>query len=171
METWIEFLVWLEQTAFAAWVRESSSLWAYPSILILHTIGLGFLVGINAAIDLRIIGFGSGTPIAAMKSFFPVMWIGFWVNAVSGIALTIADATTILTNPVFYIKMVSIVLALVTIRLLRGQVFGDPGLDAAPVPAKGRVLAWASLFFWAVAITAGRLTAYIGPVSGLDSVR
>ena len=90
----MDFLVSLEQTAFAAWVRESSSLWAYPTILILHTIGLAFLVGINAAIDLRIAGFGSGEPIAPMEKLFPVMWIGFWINAVSGLALTIADATT-----------------------------------------------------------------------------
>jgi hypothetical protein len=167
----MDFLIWLEATAFAQWVRESSSLWAYPTILMLHTIGLGFLVGINAAIDLRIIGFGSGTPIAPMERFFPVMWIGFWVNAVSGIALTIADATTKLTNPVFYIKLLSIALALVAIRLLKRQVFRDPGPDAAPVSMNGKALAWASLFFWAAAITAGRLTAYIGPVSGLDSIR
>ena len=30
-------LPWLEATALATWVRESPSLWAYPTVLTLHT--------------------------------------------------------------------------------------------------------------------------------------
>lgn len=167
----MDFFIWLEQTAFATWVRESSSLWSYPMILTLHTLGLAFLVGVNAAIDLRIAGFGSSEPIAPMEKLFPVMWIGFWVNAVSGLALTIADATTKLINPVFYIKLIFIALAMMTMRLLQRRVFSGQSLAAGRMPAAAKALAWASLTFWAAAITAGRLTAYLGPVSGLDSVQ
>jgi uncharacterized membrane protein len=165
------FLARVESTAFASWVRESSSLWAYPTILFLHTVGLGFLVGLNAAIALRILGAARKLPLAPMEKFYPVMWAGFWVNALSGLALLAADATTKLTNPVFYIKMGFVSLAVVNMTLLRRRVFRNPALDLTPVTGFGRALAVASLLFWAGAITAGRLMAYFGPVSGAPGLQ
>src|SRR5437899_3240523 len=108
-----DFLASLENSGFGTWVRESSSLWAYPAILFMHTVGLGFLVGLNAAIDLRILGFARRLPLAPMESFYKIMWAAFWVNAISGTLLLMADATTKLTNRVFYIKMTFVFLAVV----------------------------------------------------------
>jgi hypothetical protein len=159
----MSFLLSLENSAFGTWVRESKSLWAYPTILFLHTVGLGFLVGLNAAIDLRILGFARKVPLAPMESFYKVMWAAFWVNALSGTALLIADATTKLTNPVFYIKMSFVTLAVINMAAIRRRVFRRPSLDVAGF---GRALAITSLIFWGGAITAGRLMAYFGPVSG-----
>jgi hypothetical protein len=162
----MSFLASLENTAFAAWVRESSSIWAYPTILFLHTVGLGFLVGLNAAIDLRILGVARKVPLAPMEQFYPIMWTAFWVNALSGSALLIADATTKLTNPVFYIKMSFVALAVINMVLLRRRVFRRLAFDAAAAAGFGRALALTSLILWGGAITAGRLMAYFGPVSG-----
>ena len=39
-------------------------------------------------------------PLAPIESFYKIMWAAFWINALSGTALLIADATTKLTNPV-----------------------------------------------------------------------
>lgn len=160
------FLATLENSAFGTWVRESNSLWAYPAILFLHTIGLGFLVGLNAAIDLRILGFARRMPLTPLEKFYGLMWAAFWVNAASGTALLIADATTKLINPVFYIKMGFIALAVVNMVWIRRRVFGSPAVDLVPVGGFGRMLAATSLVFWVGAITAGRLMAYFGPVSG-----
>ena len=159
----MSFLLSLENSAFGTWVRESKSLWAYPSILFLHTVGLGFLVGLNAAIDLRILGVARKVPLAPMEKFFKIMWAAFWVNALSGIALLIADATTKLANPVFYIKMSFVALAIINMAALRRRVFRGTSIDVARF---GRALAITSLIFWGGAITAGRLMAYFGPVSG-----
>jgi hypothetical protein len=49
----------------------------------------------------------------------------------------------------------------------RATVVGDPQLDSGPLPASARKLAWASLVCWFCAILAGRLLAYVGPMSGL----
>ncbi len=167
----MQFLTWVEGTAFAVWVRESSSLWAYPTILFLHTVGLGFVVGLSAAIDLRILGFARRIPLAPMEKFYRVMWAAFWINALSGTALLIADATTKLINPVFYIKMAFIFLAVVNMVLIRRRVFRDPSLDLHPIGGAAKALAVASLVFWAGAITAGRLMAYFGPVSGAPGLQ
>lgn len=90
----IEILAWLEATALSIWLRESSTIWAYPTVLTLHTIGLAVLVGASAALDLRLLGFGSAIPLATFAKAFRVIWIGFWINAVSGVLLFGAEATT-----------------------------------------------------------------------------
>ncbi len=73
------FLMWLEATTLSTWVRESSSVLAFPSILSLHTVGMGLVAGLNAAIALRILGFAPQVPFAEMQRFLPVMWFGFWL--------------------------------------------------------------------------------------------
>jgi hypothetical protein len=128
---------------------------------------MGVVVGINAGIDLRILGFAPALPLAPMERFLPLLWIGFWVNAATGVVLLAADATTKMLNPDFYVKMVFIALALINLRVLRKRVFQDPLVDKVPPSMNAKVLAVTSLIFWLGAITAGRLLAYVGPVSGL----
>jgi hypothetical protein len=164
----MDLFVWLEQTALGTWVRESPTIWAYPTVLFLHTLGLAILVGLNAAIDVRILGLASELPVAPLKRLFPLMWAGFGINAFSGLLLMIADASTKMTNPVFYVKLVFVGLAVANAQLLKTRILDNPLIDKGPMVPMGRLLAGTSLFFWAGAITAGRLMAYIGPVSGLE---
>jgi hypothetical protein len=159
-----DVLLRIEQTGFATWVRESPSLWAYPTVLFLHTVGLGFLVGINVAIDFRLLGIARELPLAPMERLFPYMWAGFWVNALSGTALLIADASTKLTNPVFYVKMIFVTLGVLNMAFLKRALFDDrltPGWSP-------RWIAISSLIIWTGATTAGRLMGYLGPKSGLE---
>ena len=162
----MEFLAYLEQTGFSNWVRESRSLFAYPGILLLHTYGMAIVVGLIAGIDLRILGFAPALPLAPMRRFLPLMWAAFWVNAATGTILMVADATTKLRNPDFYVKMGCIVLAVIIQRMIERRVFRDPPVEE-PTTLNVKALACASLVCWLGAITAGRLLAYVGPVSGL----
>jgi hypothetical protein len=158
----MDFFLRLEQSGFAAWIRESPSIWAYPTFLFLHTVGIGFLAGASAAIDLRILGFAPRLPLSSLQKFFPVMYVGFWINVVSGLVLLIADATRFLSNPVFYFKLIAIGLGVLTIQIMKVRVFRRSIGDTEVVPLNGRILAATSLLLWLAAITAGRLTAYIG---------
>ena len=151
------FLYALEHSAISTWLRESPSLLVFPTILIFHTLGMGFLAGTNAAIDLRILGVASQMRIAPMSKFFPLMWSGFFLNAVSGVALLIAYPTKALTNPVFYLKLSFIALGVVTTQIIRRQIFQDPDVDTRSVPTRWKLLAAASLLLWTGAIIAGRL--------------
>ena len=160
----------IENLGFSVWVRESGSLWSYPTIIFLHSLGLAFVVGLNAAIDLRLLGCAPRLPIAPMKRLFPVIWAGFWVNALSGIALLMADAGTMLVSPIFYTKLALIALAISNMAFIERRVFRDDGPAGDRVPAGAKVLAAASLVLWMGAITAGRLTAYLGPAVGLKGL-
>jgi len=152
--------VWLEMSAFSVWVRESTSVFAFPTILAFHTIGMGLVAGLNAAMDLRILGVAAQVPLSELKRFFPFVWIGFWLNAASGVVLLIGYPTKALTNPVFYTKLAFIALGLVVFRAIRLRLFRDPTLDNSPVPRNARLLAAASLVCWAGAIGTGRFLAY-----------
>jgi hypothetical protein len=164
----MDFLLRLEQTGFSSWVRESTSLFAFPGILLVHTIGMALVVGINTGIDLRILGVAPAIPLAPLEKFFPILWIGFWINAATGTILLMADATTKLANPDFYVKMVFIAFAVINLQMLKTRVFRDPLIDKRPLSTNVKILAVTSMFFWLGAITAGRLLAYVGPVSGLQ---
>jgi len=88
------------------------------------------------------------------------MWLGFAINATSGVLLLTAYPTIALTNPVFYVKLVLIGFAVWIMTKLNSRVFDDSSLNEAAMIARGRTLAKWSLFLWIGAITAGRLLAY-----------
>ncbi|HEX5107445.1 MAG TPA: hypothetical protein VFV95_03325 [Vicinamibacterales bacterium] len=158
------FLVWLESTSLSQWVVGSPSLLAFPGILTLHAIGMGFAVGISAVLDFRILGIAPGVPLSEIRRFLPILWLGFWVNAVSGVLLLIGYPTKALTNPVFYLKLTLIGVAMALLVRISRMAFDEPAAARADIdPARLRKmqrLAVVSLVCWAGAITAGRLLAY-----------
>ena len=156
----MELFAALENSGFGTWLRESPSIWAYPAILTLHTLGLGVLVGGNAVLDLRLLGWGKAIPLEPLERLFPIMWAGFWVNAISGVALFVGDATTKGTTWVFMTKLVIIVVAVVMLVALRRTVYGRGAAPAVETPA-GRTLAVMSLVLWFLAIVTGRYMAYV----------
>ena len=144
------FLVWLESTGFSVWMRESPSVFSFPMILAAHTIGLGLLAGIDVAHGLRVLGVAPRIPYSAFDRFLPLMWVGLGTNVASGVALLIGYPTKALTNPVFYLKLSLIGVALVLVKFIRRD----------PQHRSARVLAGVSLLCWAGAIVTGRLLAY-----------
>jgi hypothetical protein len=158
------FLAFIEHGDLSNWIRGSESIFAFPAIITLHTLGMGFLAGGSAAIDLRILGFAPGVSLKAMARFLPLLWLAFTVNAVSGVLLLIAYPTKALTNPVFYIKLSLLTLAVWLVyrigrTVLRAPEAG-PGAAPAALPQHARLLAATSLAAWVALITAGRLLAY-----------
>jgi hypothetical protein len=142
---------WVEQTGLSTWLREAPTLLAFPTVLIFHTVGLGFLAGPALALDLRLLGYAPQVPLAAMRRFVPVGWAGFVMNATSGLLLLIAYPTKNLTNPLFFLKLTLIALGMwLWVKLSRVD----------DISANDIRLAKISLFAWAGAVTAGRLLAY-----------
>jgi hypothetical protein len=150
----------IENLGVSTWVRESPSKLAYPTILWLHVMGMGVVAGLGAMISLRLLGVSPKTPVQPLERLYPLIWWGFWVNAVTGTALLMASASKRMVDPVFYAKMVFIFAGVALLQLTRKKVFRRLGPDGA-LPENAQALAWASLICWLGAITAGRLLAYI----------
>jgi|SRR5215471_6696985 len=156
-----EFLESIENSGFATYIRETPTWPAYSTVLALHTFGMAFLVGLSGVIALRVLGIVPELPLNPLKQLQPVIIIGFWVNAITGIILTTLAIRSLLTNWDFYVKLVAIAFALVSLAKMRRCAFADPNTtdDAAP-SADARRWAKAMLFFWGLAVLGGRLTAY-----------
>lgn len=150
----------LEQSTFSTWLLSSNSIWAYPTVLTLHTFGMMVLAGAAAVIDLRLLGFGRGIPLSSLRTLFSVIWGGLLLNAVTGSMLFAADATKRGTSLIFLVKMLLIVCGVVTIFMIKRNLYAaNP--EPVAVSSSARMLAVGSLVAWTAAITAGRLLAYV----------
>lgn len=168
------FFVWVESTALSQWIVGSPSMFAFPGILTVHAIGMGFAVGLSILLDLRVLGVAPGIPLQELRRFMPVLWLAFWMNAASGLLLLIGYPTKALTNPLFYLKLLLIgtgmaLLAHMSRRIWPSFVQAPEGTrEPLPLDDRSRAdaspdlrrLAVISLVCWTAAITAGRLLAY-----------
>lgn len=155
------FLNAIQDSGYATWLRETETIWGEDFNLCMHAFGMAMLVGLNVAIDLRILGAARRLPLAPMEKFFPLMYAGFWINAVSGLLLLVAYPVRAFVNPGFYVKIGGVWLGVLCLRRIKRVVFGNPAnLDTRPIAMDGRVLAATSLLLWGVTITAGRNMAY-----------
>ncbi len=151
----------LQNSAFSTWVTGSDSLLAYPTILTLHTVGLGIVVGAALLLDLRLLGVGAEIPLKDMRTLFRFFWVGFVINLISGLVLFAAEATDKAKQPVFFVKLALIAAAVVITVRIRRVAFGGSTASPGPASSTARVLAGVSLTLWAGAIVAGRLMAYL----------
>jgi hypothetical protein len=152
-------LAWIESSALSQWIR-GDCVCAFPTIVTLHNVGMAFLAGGGIAIDLRIIGFAPGIPLKPMGRFIPLMWLAFVVNAATGILMLIGYPTKALTNPLFYVKLTLVGVALWLLYRIATDVLPVSEIEQKSLTAKARVLAITSLASWAVLIVAGRWLAY-----------
>ena len=150
----------LQQSAFTDWFLGSPSIWAYPTVLTLHTVGMAILVGASFVINLRVLQVSGLIPLHRLQPLYRFVWIGFTINLVSGVILFITEAADRVADPVFGIKMASIAVALALGLVVKRRAI-EP-IDAPhAATVQTRSLAAAALGMWTVAIVAGRLMAYL----------
>jgi hypothetical protein len=153
-------LEWIEATSFGVWMRESPSIWSFPTVLTLHTAGLAMLVGGSWLLDLRLLGMNRNVPLSGYRWVFPVVSIGLLVNVVTGVMLFIKNATVLGTALPFLIKMALVIVSAATLVPMRSLVLRS-GPEQRDVGSNARLLAIASIVGWTSAMTAGRLLAYL----------
>jgi hypothetical protein len=154
-----DLLASLEASAFSTWLRESPRILAYPTILTLHTVGLGVLVGANWMVDLRILGVGRAIPLGILSRAFPIMWAGFWLNAITGVLLLVADPNKGMM-PIFMWKLAIIAVGVAFVLLLKRKVYGR-GIEMDSASFGVKAMAALSLVIWIAAIGTGRWMAYV----------
>ena len=139
-------------------MRESPDVWAFPTILTLHTTGMAVLVGASWLLDLRLLGISRTTPLSAYRWVFPAITVGLIINLVTGVLLFIKNATTWGTAVPFGVKMLLVVVSVVLLLPIRKYVNSD---EVGEIGGNARLLAIASILAWTGAVTAGRLLAYL----------
>ena len=157
-----DFLKLLHDLPPAHFVR--SWPWAYPILETVHVIGLSLLFGGIFAFDLRVLGVHKKMSVRQLASHvLPWVWVGFLLNATSGVLLLMSDATTFGMNTSFQVKMWLIGCAGINMLWFHWRVF--PHVEKwnlyVGAPAMAKVTSLLSIVIWLSVITAGRMIAYI----------
>jgi hypothetical protein len=148
----------IEELGLSIWLRESD--WGFFTALVIHSLSMGLVVGINIAISLRLLGMANRVPAAMMFRFLPTLWAGLLAIFISGMLLLLAYPAKALTNYVFYIKLLCILGGLLLLNKFHQVVSVQKGILSEPMPASLRAMAALSLLLWAGSIGAGRFLAY-----------
>lgn len=166
----LEYLSKVEATGISIWARESE--WAFFAALIVHSLALGLVVGLHVAFNLRVLGVAKTVPLYLMTSFMRLVPLGLIVVLLSGSVLLLAYPAKALTNPVFYLKLSCIVIALTIYQkvFLKGLINTDNKIPAGSEQQSSlngnagelalRPYAVGCLILWASSIFAGRFLAY-----------
>ncbi len=151
----------LEGSSIAAWVAES--FWAYPILLSFHIIGLAIVVGIFTMRDLRLLGMFPGLNPAAFLPLSKMAWVGFIINAISGVLLFTSQASIFVSNIPFLLKISAIIAGMILAGIIQSRLRGELAIDGAgdAISKSTKRIALVSLLLWMSAIVAGRLIAYI----------
>ena len=145
---------WTETSAFFTWLRESPSIWAFPTVFFVHTIGLIFTAGASLVICARLLGAAPELPLPPFARYFRLIWIGFWLTAISGAFMVMSDLEAKLANRLFPLKMAFVAVAVILMLLLRRR------LERSSTSASTRAFALASILCWLGAVASGRFLAY-----------
>jgi hypothetical protein len=154
------FFEWLQSQSVPTWVSESDSIWGFPTVLFLHSVGMGLSAGAAFIIGLRLLGVGRPLPVSSLRVLFKIFWGGFVLNFITGSLLFAAHATTTGYVPMYYAKLALILVGVILLFPMRR--FVDSDASDGVIPAHLRALALVSLGVWIGVITTGRLIAYFG---------
>jgi len=161
--SFVEVMAWLEGSALGHLMRDNG-VWFYGIINLRHILGVAMLFGSVVVLDLRLLGFWSDAPLAAIsRPTTCVAAAGFAIAAVSGAGLLATKATEYVGNPFLYLKIPLIGLALVNVLLVhRSSAWRAHKSRDLTYPERRRLAAMGgtSLFFWLTSIGAGRMIGY-----------
>ena len=151
----------IEGSAFAAMIRQSP--YAYMTANVAHILSLMVFFGAVAVMDLRLAGlFAATSPAAILRGARTVAIIGFLGMIASGAVLFAAEASHVILNPIFQIKLILIGLGLLNIVVFElafaRKVSATPPLT--PLPGAARFAGIASIAIWLAVAACGRLIAY-----------
>ena len=107
-----ELAFWLSETSLSLWIQ--THFWTIPTIQVFHIAALAALFGSALMINLKVLGLAGGYRSYAetARRFVPWMNGGFVVLLLSGLGLIIGEPIRELPNPIFWVKMILIVLTL-----------------------------------------------------------
>lgn len=151
-----QFSDWMSSTGFSQAIQTTT--WAIPGIQTVHILSLSLLFASALLLALRFAGLGLlAEPLASLAARKArVIWLTLVLLVISGCLLIIAEPGRTITNPVFYAKMIMLLLVMaltgwLTVAARRTEF--RPG----PLLVMGAML---TIALWIGIIFAGRLIAY-----------
>jgi len=149
----IDFFKWCESTWPGEFVRQS--FWLFPVIEAFHLVALGLFGGAVLMVDLRLLGVAlRGQPLAEVaRSASRWQLGGLVVLMVSGILLFLSEAMKCYYNQSYWVKMITLVIALFFTFTLRTKITSNGDSDTS---TRTRLVAATSMLLWFTVAAAGR---------------
>ena len=136
--------------------------YVWPSCETLHFVGLSILFTVVLLVDLRMLGMAKRISFAALYQLLPLGMLGFALNLVTGMFFFIGAPQQYTKNPIFYWKMIFVVLA--ALNVLYFMLLDEPWTvgseDEAPFGAK--VMAASAIFLWIGILFFGHMLPFLG---------
>ena len=156
------FVYAIEGSAINNWIL--SSAWLWPSLEIVHFVGLSLLLGSLLVIDLRLAGFFRSVHLGATHALLPWTFLGFGLNLISGALFVLGDPARYTANVGFRWKMVLVLIAGLNALWFYWKI--NPVMKSwspnGDTPALAKTIAFISLGTWTGVLLLGRLIPYIG---------
>ena len=134
----------------------TASVWAYPALEVVHIFGIALLVGNLVLLEIRVFGRGTTLDVRALATLsLAIAGIGFSLAAASGLLMFATQAAELLTNRVFTLKMILLMLAGCNAAWFHGR----GSLDKLDALARWQMVL--STLIWLAVITCGRWIAYV----------
>jgi hypothetical protein len=151
----------LEGSALGQTIRQSS--WVYMTANVGHIVSLVVFAGAVAVLDLRMAGaFAATAPGYVLGRARRVVILALFGLALTGAVLFTAEASHVIMNRVFQMKLALIALGLINVTLF--EIFTAPKVrdlaPLAPLPAAAKRAGIASLAIWIAVAICGRSIAY-----------
>jgi hypothetical protein len=153
----IAVIDWLTATPLSQAIQTTS--WAIPGIQVVHILCLATLFALALNLSLRVAGRGlAAEPLASLAGrFVPAIWVCLGLLLLSGALLILAEPFRTITNPIFYLKM-SLLIVAVALTLWLASVARRQTAKPTAVHVAAAAL---SMLVWAGIIVAGRYIAYV----------
>ena len=152
-DSWFWLFDWFEYTWLGVVVRES--VWLFPVIEAVHLLGLCLLGGVVLTVDLRMLGLGLRRQSIADLAGALRPWLlgAVLLLFVTGVLLFLSEAVKCYYSRSFWVKMITLPIALVFTFTVREQVARASNMQ---VTAGTRLAAGLSMILWFTVAAAGR---------------
>ena len=153
-------LPWLEDSAVATAIRQSS--WLYPFFEIIHIVGIVLLVGAAFLFDLRLLGLSRNLPVKALaRHLLPWSQRGLYLIIPSGLLLFSTNAVALAADPMFQLKLILLALGGANAGVFHRYIYRSSATWSTKQPPRAaKAAAVCSIMVWLAVIACGRLLAY-----------
>jgi hypothetical protein len=156
------FADWLADTALSKTLQNMP--WVVPTSQSLHILAVSIVFSSACMINLRLMGVGrSGRSVSQLsETLVPWMWRGLAVLLFTGLIQTITEPVRQFVTPMFWAKMMMIIVVVTMTALYAKAVRRNAPLwDAAATrPARAKAFAVVSTLLWLAIILCGRFIGY-----------
>lgn len=159
------FAEWLSATPPSTLIQNVS--WIIPGTQSIHILAIAMVMASAVVIALRVLGLiMRDLPLATVtQRFAPWIWYSLIVLLLTGLVLVVGEPGRSITNSIFQLKMLLLLIAIACLLLLRWPLRRNESYwdeTGGGVRAGAKVIAVVSLAVWSCIVFAGRWIAYAG---------